>query len=228
MATVATDNIWLIEQKLQKIEKPKVLDLFCGAGGCGAGYHRAGFYVFGIDIADQPKYPYDFARADWKDALDAIGHLFDFVHASPPCQNYSLTSVLHDNDYPELVDDVRTALVKLGKPYVIENVRGAPLKEPLLLNGSVFGLFVHKPRLFECSFDVPQPRIPPTPAPVKMGRKVRKGQYIQPIGNFSGAQYAREQMEIDWMTRDELAQAVPPAYTKYIGKHWMDNIWNSS
>ena len=115
---------------------------------------------------------------------------------------------------------VREALVLIGKPWVIENVPGAPLRNPILLNGSVFGIRVHRPRHFETSFFMLQPDVPKM-TPVKMGRPVKEGDIIQPVGHFSGARYAAIEMCLPWMRQKELAQAIPPAYTKYIGEALM-------
>ena len=101
--------------------------------------------------------------------------------------------------------------------YIIENVPGSPLIDPIFLNGYMFGLLVHRPRYFECNFYVRQPEIIKPPKPVKMGRPVKEGDIIQPVGHFSNVEYARKQMQIDWMSVKELAQAIPPAYTRYVG-----------
>lgn len=204
--------------------KYKVLDLFAGGGGAGAGYARTGAYVLGCDITDQPKNPHDFIRGDWFDVLQKHGGDFDLIHASPPCQAYSKATKQWRKAgrvYIDLIAKVREAVSALGKPFVIENVPGAPLINPILLNGSVFGLLVHRPRLFECSFRVEQPQIPASKQPVKMGRRVERGDVIQPVGHFSGVKYAQEQMEINWLGQRGLAQAIPPSYTEYIGNQFL-------
>lgn len=146
--------------------RPKLLDLFCGAGGAAMGYYRAGFDVVGIDIEPQPFYPFEFIQAD---ALEPPVRLDDFAmtHASPPCQAYVAMSNrwrgaggLADQR-PDLVGAVRDMLETSGRPYVIENVRGAPLRNALTLTGEMFGLRVHRPRLFECSPFILAP--PPSP-----------------------------------------------------------------
>lgn len=122
--------------------RPRLLDLFCCAGGAGMGYYRAGFDVVGVDIAPQPHYPFAFHQADALDFLAEHGHEFDAIHASPPCQLYSTTKYAHEDNgtHPDLLAPTRQALIECGIPYVIENVEGAPLIDPLTLCGSEFGL----------------------------------------------------------------------------------------
>ncbi len=209
--------------------KPKLLDLFSGAGGASMGYHRAGFEVLGVDHVRQPRYPFDFVQAD---ALEYLGRLiesgqideFEAIHASPPCQAYAATRVLKPSEHPMLIDDTRRPLKEAGLPYVIENVPGAPLLKPVRLNGQLFGLNVDRERWFECSFDVPFFLLPPPRKSVKMGRRVQEGDVIQVVGHFSGVDYARRAMGIGWMTRGELAQAIPPAYTHWLGSQLMEAI----
>lgn len=211
--------------------KPKLLDLFCGAGGCTKGYQRAGFWVRGVDIERQPRYCGDeFIEAEalaYMYGLIEFGGIeeFDAIHASPPCQGYAATRVLNQTEYPMLIEDARGLLQKSGLPYVIENVPGAPLLNPVRLNGQLFDLKVDRERWFECAgFDVPFLLLPSPRKAVKMGRRVREGDVIQVVGNFSGVDYARRAMGIDWMVRDELAQAIPPAYTEFIGKQLIEAI----
>lgn len=203
--------------------KKRLLDLFCGAGGCGAGYHLAGFDVTGIDCEDQRNYPFNFVQADAIATLsenieDGSIRFFDAIHASPPCQGYSATKVLNANNHPLLIEETRRLLKLTGKPYIIENVPGAPLLNPVKLNGQMFGLMTDRERWFECSFEVPFFLLPSPRKAVKMGRPVNDRDVIQVVGHFSNVSYARKAMGIDWMTRDELAQAVPPAYTEYLGR----------
>jgi DNA (cytosine-5)-methyltransferase 1 len=203
---------------------PRLLDLFCGAGGAGMGYFRAGFEVVGVDIAPQPRYPFECHQADALDFLREHAAEFDAIHASPPCQGYSVCRFLPQNAgnvYALLIDGVRAELQSVGKPYVIENVSGAPLETPVILEGRMFGLKVLRKRLFECSPFLLSPPISP----------MKKRKYVADISEFERGQYgfvgvygqrfavpvAREAMGIDWMTRAELAQAIPPAYTEFIG-----------
>ena len=187
------------------------------------GYHLAGFDVTGVDINPQPKFPFQFHQADaLKYPLDG----FDVIHASPPCQAYSGANRQWRKAgkiYPDLIRKIRERLKENGKPYIIENVIGSPLINPIKLNGAFFGLKVRRVRLFECSFKMPTIILPEdAPAPFRMGRPVREGiDAITPVGHFSGVKYAQKEMGISWMGQKELAQAIPPAYTKFIGKQLM-------
>jgi hypothetical protein len=133
--------------------KPRLLDMFCGAGGCSMGYLRAGFEVTGVDLHPQPHYPFRFIQADAIAYCRKHGHEYDVIHASPPCQAYSITKNLKTakTSHPDLVAATRAALIRTRKPYVIENVPGSPLINPLMLCGSMFGLGVIRHRLFESS-----------------------------------------------------------------------------
>jgi len=185
------------------MDKLKLLDLFCGSGGAAMGYHRAGFEVVGVDINPQKHYPFDFHQAD---AMTYPLDGFDVIHASCPCQLWARGGNPNRSSYPDLISGTRKRLVATGLPYIIENVPDSPLINPIFLNGYMFNLLVHRPRYFECNFYVKQPKIKKT-KPVKMGRPVKDGDIIQPVGHFSGIEYAKKQMEIDWMTQKELAQA---------------------
>jgi DNA (cytosine-5)-methyltransferase 1 len=210
----------------------RLLDLFCGAGGCAGGcavgYHRAGFAeVVGVDIAPQPNYPFTFVLGDALEYVSKHGHTFDMIHASPPCQAYSITCHIHgkSKSYPDLIGATRAALRATGKPYVIENVPGSPLVNPVKLRGDMFGLRVLRERWFETNPWLLSPPMPPRPkdAYTNVSRGYSSfsagATYICVAGhNFSRADGAKA-MAIDWMqARDELAQAIPPAYTEYIGK----------
>jgi DNA (cytosine-5)-methyltransferase 1 len=213
------------------------LDLYSGAGGAGMGYARAGHDVIGVDITPQPNYPFTFWRADALHLLQRLlnGERFalkgqapiglddiGFIHASPPCQLYSNAQRIRDNDHPDLVPPTRELLQQTGKPWTIENVVGAPLHEPITLCGTMFPeLRVYRHRLFETSWVIEQPAHPEHLYPLtKMGRKPRDDEYMHVVGNFSGVQVAREAMGIGWMVRDELREAIPPAYTKWIAEEW--------
>jgi len=249
-----------------------LLDLFCGAGGASTGYHRAGFQVTGVDHTPQPHYPFHFVLGDALMFLAQYGPEYDVMTASPPCQAYSVTKSLHSSaSHPALVEATREALQITGKPYVIENVVGAPLRWPLLLCGSMFGLQtrcgaqLRRHRLFESNLLLLSPgtcqhgattigvqghefRNEATRAaerrtimvvgatsrdPAAEARKYKRGKHQCPrtgIGTvpqhpvvrntiretFSVAE-ARIAMGIDWMTMRELSQAIPPAYTEWIG-----------
>ena len=118
----------------------KLLDLFSCASSVAAGYAQAGFEVTGVDIDDQPRYPFDFVKGDALEYVREHGHEFDAIHASPPCQAFSKTKTLHTNEHPDLIDPTRQALEESGKPYVIENVVGAPLIDPIKLTGQHFAM----------------------------------------------------------------------------------------
>lgn len=181
------------------------------------GYFRAGFDVVGIDNRPQPRYPFPFIQAD---ALNPPVRLSDFdaIHASPPCQAYSRAQKLRKNQHPDLIAPTREMLQAAGRPYIIENVPGAPLRNPLLLCGTMFDLKTYRHRLFETSFEMPWAWHPAHGrTSVKMGRAVKEGDFIQVVGNFSGAEYARRAMGTPWMTKDEMREAIPPAFTEWIG-----------
>lgn len=203
-------------------QRPKLLDLFCGAGGAARGYQLAGFHVTGIDIRPQPRYTGDvFVQADALEYLREHGQEYDAIHASPPCQ---FASGMFNPVKPEkravhinLIPAVRGLLAALNKPYVIENVKGARryLINPLMLHGSMFGLPVYRERYFEIVppiyFLSSVPRRDYTPVPVNGSSK---------RGNtYAPAALMGEAMGIDWMTKMELRQAIPPAYTEFIGRH---------
>lgn len=189
------------------------------------GYKQAGFEVMGVDIEPQPHYPFEFYRANVLD-LD-IGFLreFDAVAASPPCQAHTMAQRIMNNDHPDLIEPTRKMLKASGLPYVIENVVGAPLIDPITLCGSMFKLKTYRHRNFECSFPIKAPKHPEHVAKTtKMGRAPKPGEFMHVVGNFSGVEKAKEAMGIDWMVRDELREAIPPAYTRYIGRRLIRHI----
>lgn len=220
-------------------------DLYCGAGGCTRGYELAGFRMIGCDILPQPRYVGSaFVQMDALELLkrwiagDKIvfenGQAYglediDFFHASPPCQHDTRAGKQWrkaGRTYPQLIEPTRNWLKQTGRPYVIEGVPGAKLIEPLVLNGATFGLLVRRTRLFECSLPLPYTLLAgEAPAPFGMGRPVKEGmEAITPVGHFSNVKYAREQMGIDWMNQRELSQAIPPAYTEFIGRHVAEHL----
>jgi len=198
--------------------RPRLLDLFCKAGGAGVGYHRAGFDVVGVDIEPQPNYPFEFHQAD---ALEFPLHGFDAIHASPPCPLYIRGGLAaKDGRHPDLLPPTRARLEDAGIPWVIENVPGAPMRADVVLCGSMFGLDVRRHRWFEAGF----PTSPWTLA-CDHSRPIA-GVYGHPHGAGGAAPgmlpsdlptWSRA-MGIDWMTAAEIASAIPPAYTQWIGE----------
>ena len=193
----------------------KLLDLFCGAGGASMGYHRAGFEVVGVDINPQPNYPFEFHQAD---ALEYPLNGFDVIHASPPCQAYSRTNAAYRDRHQDLIAIVRDRIDKY--PYVIENVQEARriLWNPLMLCGGMFGLPVHRHRYFEIrpqifrflpGCNVPEDTVYITGTPRPKDGSPRKD---------PPADVKRAAMGTPWMTIKNMDEAIPPAYTEYIGR----------
>jgi DNA (cytosine-5)-methyltransferase 1 len=204
-----------------------LLDLFSGAGGAAVGYARAGFEVVGVDIAPQPRFPFEFHQAD---ALEFPLDGFDVIHASPPCQAYSVANNIHGReDHPRLVEPIRARLLAWGGPYVIENVPRAPLLNPVTICGLSLGLNVKRHRLFESNMPLMVPPCHSNHAGdwllvfghtvlergKEIGRTAKNGPIIR--RRHVGTDRGREAMGIDWMNRDELSESIPPAYTELIG-----------
>ncbi|ACE80097.1 DNA methyltransferase [Mycobacterium phage Jasper] len=200
----------------------RLLDLYSGAGGAGYGYHQAGFEVVGVDLHPMPNYPFEFYQADALEFLTEHGREFDAIHASPPCQHYSSLGALCPlKQYPDLVDPTRQALDGLGLPYVIENVMPAPLikERSIVLCGAMFGLRTYRHRRFEASFPLtapPHPKHVVKTATKQRRKRWEEGWNVSITGDV-GVYLGPEAMGIDWMTGNELSQAIPPAYTEYIG-----------
>lgn len=215
----------------------KALDLFCGAGGSSMGLKQAGFEeILGVDINMQPKYPFEFIQSDIFNLDIKFMKQFDFIWASPPCQAYSIACRHHKKrgkKYPDLISKTRDLLLKPKKPFVIENVCEAPIRKDLILCGQMFGLKVIRNRAFEINgFKVAPPALFKE---IKSGL-VKNGHYVTVAGhggNDSGHNYCKlrglerktkleiwqKAMGIDWITdKKMLAEAVPPAYAKYIGE----------
>lgn len=200
------------------------------------GYSQAGFDVVGVDLEPQPDYPFAFVQGD---ALSPPVRLeaFDLIHASPPCQAYTPMSNRWrgagglTDERPDLVAQVRRMLIESGKPYVIENVRGAPLRHPIELRGEMFGLRVHRPRLFECSpflmCPEPEPR-QHDPVAVYGDRPDGRRLWTRADGSEHRAPNSIEEpseaMEIDWMDWNGLKEAIPPAYTEWIGRRMLETL----
>jgi DNA (cytosine-5)-methyltransferase 1 len=201
-------------------DAPRLLDLFCGAGGAAMGYHRAGFEVVGVDIVPQPRYPFESHQAD---ALTFPLDGFNAVHASPPCQPFTIASAFHPGTkaaHDDLIDGVRRRLATTGAPTVIENVPGAPLRHDVLLCGEMFGLALHRHRYFEIgnALCLQPPHTRHRLKSAEHNCHVEPGYTRLVAGHFGHRRSAHAAMGVDWaMTRSELAQAVPPAYTELIG-----------
>lgn len=212
----------------------RLLDLFCGAGGCTKGYQQAGFWVRGVDIKRQPRYcGNEFVQADALEYLKGLiesGEIeeFDALHASPPCQAYSQSSARYraaGKSYPDLYISVRELLRTSNRMWVIENVIGAPKGHAIVLCGNSFGLRVYRHRIFESShLLLAPPHQPHVVRCARQGRPANSTQFVVVTGNCSGVTQARLAMGIDWMVRDELSQAIPPAYTEFIGRQLINQL----
>lgn len=201
----------------------KLLDLFCGQGGASMGYSRAGFKIVGVDILPQPLYPFEFIQAS---ALEFDIKGFDVIHASPPCQAYTPRWRNRENSYPQLIEPIREKLINSGAMYIIENIPGAPLINGRMLCGSMFGLGVLRHRIFETNWGL-------NTSLLKCEHKgtVAAGDYAGvygygPHGRRHGKQREgrpvsqpdwQTAMGVDWMDEEGLKEAIPPAYTQFIG-----------
>lgn len=213
--------------------RPKALDLFCKAGGTSMGLHRAGFDMTGVDIEPQRRYPFNFVQADALEYCAKHGGEFDLIVGAPPCQAYSRLSGLTTKEYPKLIGETRRVMQATGNPYIIENVRDAwrEMINPIMLCGTMFpGLRVIRHRLFECS-----PVIWWPPAPCyhwgrcgnqrllndrgeRIAQSFENCEFLSIAGNGYIVADGRKAMGIGWMTRAELSQAIPPAYTEWLGR----------
>jgi DNA (cytosine-5)-methyltransferase 1 len=198
----------------------RLLDLFCGAGGAAMGYHRAGFdEIVGVDINPQPSYPFEFHQADATTyPLDG----FDAIHASPPCQGYCPLNAINKRDYPMLIDATRERLAGSGLPWVIENVVGAPMLYYVQLCGTHFGLNTFRHRLFETSHLI----LSPGKCSHRGIRATTSGGDVMAVYRKQRGTLAqwRDALGVDWMDKDELAEAIPPAYTEWIGQQLLAAI----
>lgn len=239
--------------------RPRILDLFCGAGGAAVGYHRAGFEVVGVDIKPQPNYPFEFVQADALSVLErglpydfhTLAESFDAIHASPPCQAYSvLRRANPDAEYPDLIEPTRKLLEQTGLPWIIENVPGSPTRHLVVLCGSMFGLGalsgdgkkaermwrqLRRHRNFEMSFPMMSPPCQhegealgvygggPT-GRYTFENGARKDRYGRRGGYQGTVAEKQSAMDIDWMNADQINQSIPPAYTEFIGTQLMAHL----
>ena len=226
-------------QTTAEARKPRALDLFCCAGGASVGLHRAGFEVTGVDIAKHKRYPFEFVQAD---ALTVDLSGYDFIWASPVCQGY--TAMRHakgakGDAHPKLIGAIRERLIASGAPWCIENVEEArwDMRDPIMLCGSIFdlgaqGCRLQRHRLFECSFPIAQPHCRHDSRPVigvygghsRKRSAVAGGRGTRDIWDGGHKAAASEAMGIDWMTLAELSEAIPPAYSEYIGRAAIQHI----
>lgn len=212
------------------MSKPFLLDLFCGAGGATRGYQLAGFDVLGVDINPQPYYcGDDFNQCDVFEMLHIV-KLADVIHASPPCQRYTTLAAgnnANSHTYPDHIAQVRDALMASGKPYVIENVPNAPLLNPILLCGEMFGLDVIRHRNFESNLLLMQPEHPKHRGRVAGYRHGEwfDGPYFAVYGDGGGKgnlEQWQNAMGMPWVfNKKGIAEAIPPAYTQFIGEQLM-------
>lgn len=225
----------------------RLLDLFSCAGGAAVGYYRAGFEVVGVDINSQSNYPFEHHVADAVEFVKEHGHEFDAIHASPPCQAFSKTKTLHSNEHPDLIEPTREALVASGEPWVIENVVGAPLMNPLKLSGQHFGMVAEdvdgvplklvRNRLFESNIPLAAPgeffanKDIQTASvygagggwtPAHRDNPDRRGGYIP------HTDVVKELLGIDWMTKHEMSQSIPPVFTEFVGRQLIEHLAGQS
>ena len=203
------------------VAKPRALDAYCGGGGTSKGLADAGWLVDGVDLYPQPGYPFKIYKADAVAFINEYGHKYEAIVTGPVCKWYSKTARINNNDHPQQIPDTRAALRASGKPYVIENVEQAEdhLINPTMLCGLDFGLHTYRHRLFESNVRLTRPcrHGEHQETTVKMGRPINPGDFYHAVGRFSGVAYVREDMGVEWMTRDQIAQCIPPVYAEYIG-----------
>lgn len=205
----------------------KIMDLFSSAGGGAMGYHRAGFDIVGIDIAPQRRYPFEFHQADAFAYLSEHHEEFDAVHASPECRDHTaLTSRAGFKGTGWQLAEIRRMLEEIGKPYIIENVPGAPMRKDAVLCGGMFGLRTYRHRWFESNVPLTAPEHPKHV--IRTSTKNRRrdwgaGLHVSVTGDV-GTYVGRQAMGIEWMTGNELSQAIPPAYTEHLGRQLMAHL----
>lgn len=209
-------------------DRPLLYDVFCGAGGVTKGYQRAGFRVIGIDNRAQPHYCGDgFMQMDYAEFfmryLAGEWERAEAFHTSPPCQGYSKAGVIHKKEHPKLIPQTRAALILTDRRYVIENVEGAPLRACIFLCGTMFGLDTRRHRWFESNVDLGFP-----PFACSCAGKAARGELLNYHNtqqrnlylshqNDSGSRAFKKSLGVEWMNFDESQEAIPPAYTEFIG-----------
>lgn len=221
----------------------RILDLFCCEGGAAVGYKNAGFEVVGVDLDPKfaKRYPFEFHAADAIEFVKEHAHEFDAIHASPPCQAYSVTRNSHNRKHPMLVEPTRKALEESGLPYIIENVVGAPLQNPITLCGRMFGLeavdddgevvVMDRHRLFESNIELTQPVHEPHDRSVQVAgsyggarRDKYEARFVRKGGYVPSKEVQQKLLGIDWMTQHGMYQSLPPVYTEFIGKQLIKHI----
>jgi DNA (cytosine-5)-methyltransferase 1 len=229
--------------------RPRLLDAYCCEGGASVGYYRAGFDVTGVDLFEdytQARYPFLSHRADAVGFIREFGYLFDVIVGSPPCQRHSIaTSAIDRSGYPDLIGATREAMIASGKPYVLENVVGAPLHDPIMLCGSMFNLTatdddgtplrMERHRLFESNLPVAAPGSCRHDKSVDVGgsyggarRDRHEAKHVRHGGYVPSIRVQQELLGIDWMTQKGMHQSIPPVYTQHIGDQIMfalDTPW---
>lgn len=222
------------------MQRPKLLDLYCGEGGCSMGYHLAGFDVTGVDIVRMERYPFEFVQASALSLPASYLLQFDAIAASPPCKVHTAMRMFSSAHHRDLLPATRSLLNFVGKPFVMENVPGAPMIRPITLCGSMFGLNVRRHRLFESNIKLEQPKCDHAGQKANSpGYKVLQYHSGQPRehtasvvsvygrGNGYGegeTELWRKVMDMPWASKDGLAQAIPPAYTKFIGQQLLAHL----
>lgn len=237
--TIMTEPVDLLPVPPPINRRPRLLDAFCCQGGAGKGYHDAGFDVVGVDIEPQPRYPFAFVQGDALEFIAEHGHEFDAIHASPPCQRHSRMSACRPGlaaTYPDLIAPTRELLNKVGRPWVIENVPGAPLRRDLELCGCQFGLRsprglgVRRTRWFETSpilfalLPAHDHREPALPVTGHSPGKEWRAAYRHKFGEAPGIDERRTAMGVPWMSRDGATECIPPAFTRFVGEQLLAHI----
>lgn len=209
-----------------------LLDLFCCEGGAGEGYRRAGLDVVGVDIEDKSKRnPHKFIQGDALEYLEAHGREYDVIHASPPCQSYSRSFRHMAKPQPKLIDATLELLRNIGRPWIVENVVGAPLvngcdlfgNHGVELCGTMFGLRVYRHRIFQTSFPIGRPQ--PCNHSIKAMNPFKDEGWHRIREEFGAAKTPeavwREEMGLHWMSKEGAREAVPPVFTEYVGREFL-------